>query len=179
MAFCNLLSGWRHQDVGANNDVKMEFNFKLRSRTCKCFAFVKLCFSIERISQPVYPLPADELAVHDLTDRGPGGRHTQATAPTRVHVPSRFTTRMYWRLSTCSTYTVRVRKVWEQSMSLTVLTRCKLDSEMLQYNTDLVYLQMILVGLRTHIAQATRRKRLGQHDAAWQRLEYKQKYSLP
>jgi hypothetical protein len=53
---------------------------------------------------------------------------------------------MFWRLSMCSTYTVWVRKVSEQSMSLTVLTRCNLDSEMLQYNTDLAYLQMIPAG---------------------------------
>ncbi|KAG1888330.1 hypothetical protein F4604DRAFT_1716930 [Suillus subluteus] len=50
-------------------------------------------------------------------------------------------------------------------------------SEMLQYVIDLGYFQM--EASEMDVPPATRRERLRQHDAAWQRFEYKQKYTLP
>ncbi|KAG1752193.1 hypothetical protein EDB19DRAFT_2035719 [Suillus lakei] len=53
-------------------------------------------------------------------------------------------------------------------------------SEMLQYVIDLGYFQVIPVGAsEMAVLPATQRKRLRQYDAAWQRFEYKQKYTLP
>ncbi|KAG1748309.1 uncharacterized protein EDB91DRAFT_1344869 [Suillus paluster] len=54
------------------------------------------------------------------------------------------------------------------------------DSETLQYVIDLSYFQMIPVGIsETDVPPATRRKQLRQHDAAWQRIGYKQRCTLP
>ncbi|KAG0693267.1 hypothetical protein DFH29DRAFT_407018 [Suillus ampliporus] len=54
------------------------------------------------------------------------------------------------------------------------------NSEMLQYIIDLCYFQMVPVGTsEQEVPPATRRKRLRQHDAAWQRFEYKRKCTLP
>ncbi|KAG0702007.1 hypothetical protein DFH29DRAFT_923376 [Suillus ampliporus] len=54
------------------------------------------------------------------------------------------------------------------------------DTEMLQYIIDLSYFQMIPVGTsETDVPPATRRKKLRQHNTAWQRIEYKQKCTLP
>ncbi|KAG2039094.1 hypothetical protein BDR03DRAFT_860704 [Suillus americanus] len=54
------------------------------------------------------------------------------------------------------------------------------NSETLQYVIDLRYFQMIPMGTsEMDVPPATCRKRLRQHDAAWQRFEYKQKCTLP
>ncbi|KAG2137484.1 hypothetical protein DEU56DRAFT_803852 [Suillus clintonianus] len=54
------------------------------------------------------------------------------------------------------------------------------NSEVLQYVIDLSYFQMIPMGTsEMDELPATCRKRLRQHDAAWQRFEYKQKCTLP
>ncbi|KAG1752167.1 hypothetical protein EDB19DRAFT_1672301 [Suillus lakei] len=50
---------------------------------------------------------------------------------------------------------------------------------MLQYVIDLGYFQMIPMGASEMGVPATRRKRLREHDAAWQRFQYNQKYTLP
>ncbi|KAG1750358.1 uncharacterized protein EDB91DRAFT_1303280 [Suillus paluster] len=69
---------------------------------------------------------------------------------------------------------VRVRKTCRALKALVD------NSEMLQYIIDLRYFQMVLVRTsETDVPWSTRRKRLRQHDVAWQRLEYKQRCTLP
>ncbi|KAG1750126.1 hypothetical protein EDB19DRAFT_1629386, partial [Suillus lakei] len=69
---------------------------------------------------------------------------------------------------------VRVRKICK------VLKEIVDNSEILQYTIDLSYFQMIPVGSsETDVPPATRRKRLRLHDDAWQRVEYKLKFTLP
>ncbi|KAG1750362.1 uncharacterized protein EDB91DRAFT_685253 [Suillus paluster] len=51
---------------------------------------------------------------------------------------------------------------------------------MLQYIIDLGYFQMIPVGTSEQdVPPVTRRKRLRQYDAAWQRFQYRQRCRLP
>jgi hypothetical protein len=54
------------------------------------------------------------------------------------------------------------------------------NSETLQYIIDLCYFQMIQVeAYEANVSLTTRRKRLRQHDAAWQNFQYKQMHTLP